>query len=162
AGSTDSVTLTWNSVSGATGYSVYRLRLPREGGYPLGARANGGALTRTSFTHTGLASGTPYYYVVTATVRCQESSPSPAAHVTARNTGLTPRRINVGGPAVTTSTGAAWTADANFTGGSTNSTTQAITGTNDPSLYQDERWGDFSYAVPVANGTYDVRLHFAE
>jgi hypothetical protein len=162
AGSTDSVTLTWNSVSGATGYSVYRLRLPREGGYPLGARANGGAVTGTTFTDTGLASGTPYYYVVTATVGGQESAPSAEATATTPNTSLTPRRINVGGPAITTSTGATWSADANFTGGSTNTTTQAITGTNDPALYQDERWGDFSYAVPVANGTYDVRLHFAE
>jgi hypothetical protein len=162
AGSTDSVTLTWNSVAGATGYSVYRLRLPREGGYPLGARANGGAVTGTSFTDTGLVSGTAYYYVVTATVGGVESAPSAEATVTTPSTSLTPRRINVGGPALTTSTGAAWTADANFTGGTTNSISQAITGTNDPSLYQDERWGDFSYAVPVANGTYDVRLHFAE
>ena len=31
-----------------------------------------------------------------------------------------------------------------------------------PGLYQNERWGDFTYAIPVANGTYDLRLHFAE
>src|SRR5207302_4590251 len=33
---------------------------------------------------------------------------------------------------------------------------------NSPALYQDERFGAFSYNVPVPNGTYDVRLRFAE
>ena len=41
-------------------------------------------------------------------------------------------------------------------------TEPSITGTTDPALYQDERWGQFSYAIPVADGTYDVRFHFAE
>ena len=38
----------------------------------------------------------------------------------------------------------------------------AITGTTDQALYQNERWGNFSYAIPVTNGTYDVKLHFVE
>ena len=38
----------------------------------------------------------------------------------------------------------------------------AITGTSDQALYQNERWGNFSYAIPVNNGTYDVKLHFVE
>jgi hypothetical protein len=29
-------------------------------------------------------------------------------------------------------------------------------------LYQDERWGQIGYSIPVANGTYDVRVHFVE
>jgi malectin (di-glucose binding ER protein) len=32
----------------------------------------------------------------------------------------------------------------------------------DEALYQDERWGQFSYSIPVANGRYDDRLHFVE
>jgi hypothetical protein len=37
-----------------------------------------------------------------------------------------------------------------------------IAGTTEDALYQDERWGQFTYAIPVANGTYDVRFHFVE
>ena len=65
-------------------------------------------------------------------------------------------------PAYTSSTGQSYRADSFFTGGSVTSWSKTITGTNDPSLYRDERWGAFSYAIPVANGTYNVRLHFAE
>jgi len=36
-----------------------------------------------------------------------------------------------------------------------------VTGTDDPELYQTERWGNFSYAIPVAPGKYSVWLHFA-
>src|SRR4029077_9671507 len=73
-----------------------------------------------------------------------------------------PVRINVGGGAYTSSTGQVWQADTDFAGGAKNSTTSSITGTTDPSIYQNERYGNFSYAIPVANGTYDVRLHFVE
>ena len=37
-----------------------------------------------------------------------------------------------------------------------------ISGTDKPDLYQSERWGQFSYAIPVPNGAYTLRLHFAE
>jgi len=36
-----------------------------------------------------------------------------------------------------------------------------VTGTDDPELYETERWGNFSYAVPVTPGRYSVMLHFA-
>src|SRR5207245_1370576 len=71
-------------------------------------------------------------------------------------------RINSGGGAYTTGDGRAFSADVDFTGGSTFTTAAAISGTSDPTLYQNERWGSFSYAIPVTNGTYDVKLHFVE
>jgi len=159
---TDSITISWNAVAGATGYSVYRLRTARDGGYPLGARANGANVTGTTFTDTGLNSGTPYYYVVTATVGGAQSAPSSEASATTPATAIAPIRINTGGTAYTAVSGAAFTADGHFSGGQTSSITQSISGTNDPALYQDERWGDFSYSIPVTNGTYDVRFHFVE
>src|SRR5437899_395359 len=70
-------------------------------------------------------------------------------------------RINTGGSAVTES-GGTFSGDAYFSGGATASTTAAIAGTSEGALYQDERWGAWSYAIPVTNGTYDVRLHFVE
>ena len=71
-------------------------------------------------------------------------------------------RINSGGAAYTTGDGRAFSADVDFTGGSTFTTAAAISGTSDPTLYQNERWGNFSYAIPVTNGTYDVTFHFVE
>jgi hypothetical protein len=36
-----------------------------------------------------------------------------------------------------------------------------VNGTDDQELYDSERWGNFSYAIPVAPGRYAVTLHFA-
>jgi hypothetical protein len=162
AAGSDSVMVSWNAVAGATSYSVYRLRQSREGGYPLGIRANAAAITGTSFTDTGLSSSVPYYYIVTATVGGVQSAPSAEVSATPPAGASPPIRINVGGPAYTAASGTTWQADQFFTGGATSSTSHAITGTNDPAIYQNERWGDFTYAIPVPNGTYDVRMHFAE
>ena len=68
------VALTWNAVSGATGYNVKR------------STTNGGPYTnvaaerhrRPSYTNTGLTNGTTYYYVVTAVNASGESPVSTA------------------------------------------------------------------------------------
>src|SRR5579859_1214640 len=73
-------------------------------------------------------------------------------------------QINAGGPAV-----APFIADADFTGGTTAGTTHAIdtSGVSNPApqaVYQSNRFGNFTYTIPglTANGSYTVRLHFAE
>jgi len=73
-------------------------------------------------------------------------------------------RINSGGPEVTTPDGTVWDADRLFTGGTGEGGPYTpVAGTDDDVLYQDERWGASSYAIPVpAAGVYTVRLHFAE
>jgi Malectin domain len=38
----------------------------------------------------------------------------------------------------------------------------AIAGTLDDPIYQSERWGEFTYEVPVPKGDYEVIIHFAE
>jgi hypothetical protein len=75
---------------------------------------------------------------------------------------LTSRRINAGGPAFIDSTAKVWAADGHFTGGTAYSRTVAIAGTVEDALYQTERYGNFSYSLPVPNGGYIVTLHFAE
>jgi hypothetical protein len=40
--------------------------------------------------------------------------------------------------------------------------TLAIANTSDPALYRTERYGTFEYNYPIANGTYNIALHFAE
>jgi uncharacterized repeat protein (TIGR02543 family) len=54
--------LNWNSVSGAAGYRVYSAASPAET-YTLAGSTGAGV---TGFTHTGLPSGTTYYYRVAA------------------------------------------------------------------------------------------------
>src|SRR5205823_10298392 len=71
-------------------------------------------------------------------------------------------RINSGGGNYTSKSGSLFTADTNFTGGLVYSVGNAIAGTSDTALYQNERYGTFSYSIPVENGRYDVRLHFIE
>src|SRR5215218_7654597 len=76
AAGVDTIVVSWDPVPNATSYTIYRTRSARDGGYPLGARASSSAVTGTSFTDTGLAAGTKYYYVVTATVGGVQSAPS--------------------------------------------------------------------------------------
>lgn len=54
-----------------------------------------------------------------------------------------------------------WSPDNYFEGGQLASYATEVTGTDDPELYETERWGNFSYAVPVTPGRYSVVLHFA-
>ncbi len=71
--------------------------------------------------------------------------------------------VNAGGSAFKASNGVTYQADKNYSGGSVYSTSQAIANTTDDALYQTERsGGNFSYNVPLANGTYEVTLKFSE
>ncbi len=72
--------------------------------------------------------------------------------------------ISAGGPAA-----APFVADEDFTGGTTAATTNAITttGVTNPapqSVYQHNRYGNFTYTIPglTAGASYNVRLDFAE
>ncbi|WP_238717444.1 malectin domain-containing carbohydrate-binding protein [Natronorubrum halophilum] len=70
--------------------------------------------------------------------------------------------VNAGGGAYTAADGTDYRADTGYSGGTAASTGDPIAGTDDDTLYQSERYGDFSYEIPVANRTYDIELHFAE
>lgn len=68
--------------------------------------------------------------------------------------------INAGGSASTTLDGVEYQADKYSSGGTANSTQDTVTG---GALYQSERYGAATYEIPVtANGSYTVKLHFAE
>ena len=54
-----------------------------------------------------------------------------------------------------------WSPDNYFLGGQLASYATPVSGTDDPELYETERWGNFSYAIPVSPGKYTVLLHFA-
>ncbi|HKE34856.1 MAG TPA: malectin domain-containing carbohydrate-binding protein, partial [Candidatus Acidoferrum sp.] len=62
--------------------------------------------------------------------------------------------------------GNTWLADQYFTGGNTYTNSSTISDTSYPQIYSTERYSSghssFSYTIPVANGTYNVSLDFAE
>lgn len=55
-----------------------------------------------------------------------------------------------------------WSPDAYFKGGQISSSQEPAQETDDPEFYETERWGHFSYAIPVTPGKYTVTLHFIE
>ncbi|MEO8373049.1 MAG: malectin domain-containing carbohydrate-binding protein [Candidatus Solibacter sp.] len=60
-----------------------------------------------------------------------------------------------------------WQADSYFLGGNalvrtTNPVQESTSTASDKALYASERWGHFSYAIPVAEGRYRVTLKFSE
>src|SRR2546426_1040775 len=63
-------------------------------------------------------------------------------------------RIDAGGAGVTESSGKMWEADRGFTAGA------AAGAAHD--LYDSRRVGDFSYSLPIKNGTYKVKLLFKD
>ncbi len=78
-------------------------------------------------------------------------------------------RVNSGGAAFTDAAGHLFEADQPFTAGSWGyigghawSTSHAISGTVDDTLYQFERYGMTAYKFTVPNGDYHVIFHFAE
>lgn len=74
-------------------------------------------------------------------------------------------RLNAGGSALNAADGTAFDADQYYEGGTTDSTSDAISGTLDEPLYQAERLGNDAtllYDIPITDDTYDVLLHFAD
>lgn len=55
-----------------------------------------------------------------------------------------------------------WSPDMYYKGGQLRSSQQPARGTDDPDFYASERWGHFSYSIPVAPARYSVTLHFIE
>lgn len=56
-----------------------------------------------------------------------------------------------------------WHSDTYGMGGTVTDQPQVVTGTPDPKLYAQERFGHFTYSIPVdVRGRYTLNLHFAE
>jgi hypothetical protein len=72
-------------------------------------------------------------------------------------------RAGLSDPTYLDAAGSMWLGDRYFTGGQTFTRTDTqVLRTLDQSLYRTGRMGTFSYAIPLAQGDYEVHLHFAE
>jgi hypothetical protein len=70
--------------------------------------------------------------------------------------------VESGGNDYLAADGTLFAADTSFVGGSTQSSSHAINGTDDDELFNAWRWGAFSYLASVAPGLYSIDLYFAE
>lgn len=70
--------------------------------------------------------------------------------------------LNAGGSSYTDGSGVQYGTDQYFFGGTAGKSEAAIKGTRDGALYQSARYGNFSYALPLASGSYDLTLKFVE
>ena len=75
---------------------------------------------------------------------------------------LNPIRISARASDFTDSDGIHWSGDKFFIDGRTWTQPNPHSGPTIPTLYQAERHGNFSYAIPVPPGSYTVKLHFLE
>jgi Malectin domain len=71
--------------------------------------------------------------------------------------------MSIGPPYLEQSGVREWSADNYFVGGSTYSISSIpVQNTVDDPIYQSERFGTFSYSIPVPVGTYEINIHLAE
>ncbi|MEO8127352.1 MAG: malectin domain-containing carbohydrate-binding protein [Bryobacteraceae bacterium] len=75
---------------------------------------------------------------------------------------LRPIRFVAGATGYTDKRGQMWLPESYVSGGRLVQRQEEVSGTPDPGIHQGERYGNFSYAIPVAPGRYTVVLHFAE
>jgi hypothetical protein len=76
---------------------------------------------------------------------------------------MSPIRWVAANSAIEDSAGNLWIPDQFVQGGRRRELTEVVTNTGDPELYKSERYGNFSYAIPVSeNDTYSLTLHFSE
>jgi hypothetical protein len=75
---------------------------------------------------------------------------------------LRPIRMVAQNSFVVDKAGNLWSPDTYFSGGQLAADKIDIGGTDDPGLYGGERYGNFSFALPVDQGTYALTLYFAE
>lgn len=70
--------------------------------------------------------------------------------------------INAGSTSGATYSGVQYDADKYARGGSIHSSENPIAGVSEDALFQSERYGSYSYEIPVTEGTYTIELHMAE
>jgi beta-galactosidase len=176
ASSSSVIGLSWTAVTPPANctISTYNLYGSTTNGFTPSASNLITSSTGTSYSNTGLAASTTYYYVVeavdadgTSTASTQQSATTQAA------SGAEIVAIAAGGPAESNATGGdyGFVADEDYSGGGDNQVTTATINLTQPgtnaapmAVYQHGRSGVFTYTIPglTAGTQYTVLLHFAE
>jgi hypothetical protein len=166
ATSSSQINLSWTASTSSCPVTYNVFRSTTSGFTPSSANRIASGVNATSFSDTGLAASTTYFYLVQATNSGGTSGSSNQATATTQAGSAGPVQINAGGPAVSP-----FVADTGFTGGSTinHANTIDLTGVTNPppmAVYQTARIGNFTYTIPgtafAAGSSHTVRLHFAE
>ncbi len=178
ASSSSAIGLSWTAVTPPanctiSSYSVYGSTT--SGFTPGSGNLITSGLTGTSYSNTGLAASTTYYYVVEALDADGTSAASAqaSAETSPASSGTDIVAINFEGPAVSNAGGgdASFVADEYFSGGGASTPTTKTINLTDAganaapmAVYQTQRVGTFTYTIPglTAGSQYTVLLHFAE
>jgi len=178
ASSSSAIGLSWTVVTPPanctiSSYSVYGSTT--SGFTPSSSNLIAGGVTGTTYTNTGLAASTTYYYKVEAVDADGSSAASTQASATTQAAGGSSEVVAIacGGPAESNSGGGddSFVADEDFSGGGDNSPVTATINLTQPGanaapmgVYQHGRAGVTTYTIPglTAGSTYTVLLHFAE
>jgi Malectin domain/Fibronectin type III domain/PQQ enzyme repeat len=162
--SSNQINLSWTAgtSSCAISYSVFRSNA--SGFTPSGSNQVASNVSGTSFSNTGLAASTTYFYLVEAINSGGTSGPSNQANITTKAGTTGGVQIDSGGSAASP-----FAADIDFNGGGTinHANTIDLTGVINPApmtVYQTARIGNFTYTIGgfTAGSSHTVRLHFAE
>ncbi|HEY6390811.1 MAG TPA: malectin domain-containing carbohydrate-binding protein [Bryobacteraceae bacterium] len=157
--------LSANSVSLGSGAGGGSVNVLTSAGCGWTATSDSGWLTVNAGSSAGTGNGT-----VSFTVTANPGTGSRTGHltiggltftVTQAGVSFSPIRVRCGGPQYTDGSGNVWAPDnaLNY-----NVTNAAIGNTNTPAIYQTEAWssGTLQYQFAVPNGSFTVKLHFAE
>ncbi|HWX54029.1 MAG TPA: malectin domain-containing carbohydrate-binding protein [Verrucomicrobiae bacterium] len=164
--SSGQINLSWTASTSTCAVTYNIFRSTTSGFTPSGSNQVGSGVSGTSFSNTGLAPSTTYFYLVEATNSGGTSGASNQASATTPAGSAGPVQINSGGPAVSP-----FVADTGFTGGTTinHANTIDLSGVTNPApmaVYQTARIGSFTYTIPATvfapGSSHTVRLHFAE
>ena len=167
---TGGINLTISGATNATSYSIQRATSVNGPWTTLTS-----TLTSSTFLDTSALNNVTYYYrakyIQTGGKNSDWGLPSEGITQISTNPGppFTNLRINCGGSSYTDKLGNPWIADNYFnTGTATDSgTSLAIADTQDPSIYRTQRFDgsaapELIYYIPIKNGQYQVKFHFAE
>ena len=119
------------------------------------ALAEGANLIRVTATGPSLHDDYGGHTTFNDTLRVNRMGPPPPP-------GTIVAAINSGGAAYTAADGTPYAADNAFDGGSTQVSNVDLGNTSDDVLYNDWRFGNFAYHLPVYPGAYTVELQFAD
>ncbi len=168
ATSSSQINLSWTASTAGTSCSITYdvFRSTTSGFTPSSSNQIASSVTATTYSDTGLAASTTYYYLVEAVDSAATSAASNQASATtsASSGSCTSICINSGGPAVSP-----FVADEDFAGGAmldhaNTISTSKVTNPAPATVYQTGRDENFTYTIGgfTAGSMHTVRLHFCE